>query len=90
MAGARGFGFQVPAKPAPLDGVVNLDDFEPIARERLDPRAYGYYASGAGAERSLHDNVDSWSAWRLLPRVLSGSRAPETSVRLLGGSAALP
>ncbi|HET9879275.1 MAG TPA: alpha-hydroxy acid oxidase [Candidatus Limnocylindria bacterium] len=90
MAGARGFGFQVPAKPAPLDGVVNLDDFEPIARERLDPRAYGYYASGAGAERSLHDNVASWSAWRLLPRVLSGSRAPETSVRLLGGSAALP
>ena len=85
-----GFGFPVPSEPAPLDGVVNLEDFEPIARERLDSRAYGYYASGAGAERSLRDNLASWSAWRLLPRVLCGSRAPATSVRLLGGPAALP
>ncbi len=84
------FGFPVPATPASLDGVVNLHDFEPIAQERLDARAYGYYASGAGDERSLADNLAAWRRWRLLPTVLTGARHPDTSVTLLGASAALP
>lgn len=84
------FGFPVPARAASLDGIVNLHDFEPVARERLDPRAYGYYASGAGDERSLRDNLASWSAWRLLPRVLTGSKAPDLAARLHGADAALP
>ncbi|HET7685320.1 MAG TPA: alpha-hydroxy acid oxidase [Candidatus Limnocylindria bacterium] len=84
------FGFPVPASPASLDGVVNVHDFEPIARERLDARAYGYFASGAGDERSVADNLAAWRRWRLLPTVLTGARDPDTSVSLLGTAAALP
>ncbi len=84
------FGFAVPDVPASLDDVFNLHDFESLARERLAPTAYGYYASGAGDERSLADNLASWSRWRLVPRVLAGARHPELTTSLLGASAALP
>lgn len=90
---ARGeleFGFDVPSEPAALDDVVNLHDFESIARRRLDPRAFGYYASGAGDQRTLRDNLASWSAWRLLPTVLTGSNAPNLGMRLLDSPATLP
>ena len=52
--------------PAP----ITVADFEPIARERIDPGAWDYYAGGAGDERTLRDNVEAWSRLRLRPRVL--------------------
>ena len=84
------YGFPVPRTPADLTGVVNLHDFEAIARERLAPQAYGYYASGAGDERTLADNLASWTAWRLVPRVLTGPRDPDLGVSLLGHVASMP
>lgn len=80
----------MPSEPAPLEGIVNLHDFEAVARERLDRRAFGYYASGAGDERTLRDNLASWSRWRLLPRVLAGSRTPDLATTVLGAATALP
>lgn len=76
--------------PASLDDVFNLDDFEPIARERLDRGAYGYYSSGAGDERTLRANLEAWGRWRLVPRVLGGTRQPALARSFLGSSAALP
>jgi 4-hydroxymandelate oxidase len=84
------YGFPVPRTPADLTGVVNLHDFEAIARERLAPQAYGYYASGAGDERTLADNLASWTAWRLVPRVLTGPRHPDLGISLLGHVASMP
>jgi 4-hydroxymandelate oxidase len=84
------YGFAVPAAPADLAGVVSLHDFEAIARARLAPQAYGYYASGAGDERTLADNLGSWTAWRLVPRVLASPRDPELGVTLLGSHAGVP
>jgi isopentenyl diphosphate isomerase/L-lactate dehydrogenase-like FMN-dependent dehydrogenase len=37
--------------------VINVDDFEQAARERLEPGAYGYNAGGAGDEHTLRANV---------------------------------
>ena len=76
--------------PASLGDVVNLHDFEAIARERLDPGAYGYYSSGAADERTLADNLAAWSEWRLLPRVLTGSRRPELRTTFLGSESSTP
>jgi 4-hydroxymandelate oxidase len=84
------YGFAIPTTPADLAGVASLHDFEAIARARLAPQAYGYYASGAGDERSLADNLASWTTWRLVPRVLVGAREPELGVSLLGSHASLP
>jgi isopentenyl diphosphate isomerase/L-lactate dehydrogenase-like FMN-dependent dehydrogenase len=76
--------------PASLDDVFNLDDFEPIARERLARGTYGYYSSGAGDERTLADNLSAWAAWRLVPRVLTGSRSPELRTAFLGSESSTP
>ena len=61
-----------------------LADFEAAARDALDPGAYGYVAGGATDEVTLADNVAAWQRIRLLPRVLRGVDAVDTSVSLLG------
>ncbi|MBA4168861.1 MAG: alpha-hydroxy-acid oxidizing protein [Chloroflexi bacterium] len=52
------------------DRPINLSDYEPMARTRMDPGAWDYYAGGAGDERSLADNRLAWDRLRLRPRVL--------------------
>ncbi len=52
------------------DRPINLSDYEPMARERMEPGAWDYYAGGAGDERSLADNRLAWDRLRLRPRVL--------------------
>ena len=51
---------------------VNVADFEEIARERLDPGPYAYFAGGAGDERTLRAHVEAFARWELRPRVLVG------------------
>jgi 4-hydroxymandelate oxidase len=49
---------------------INVAAFEPLARARLDPGVWDYYAGGADDEQTLADNVDSFRRIRLRPRVL--------------------
>jgi isopentenyl diphosphate isomerase/L-lactate dehydrogenase-like FMN-dependent dehydrogenase len=49
---------------------LNVSDYEQLAAERLDPGVHGYFAGGAGDERTLRDNVAAFGRWRLRPRVL--------------------
>ena len=53
-----------------LDAIVNLADFEPIARERMAGPAYGYVAGGAWDEITLRESVEAWRRFRFVPRVL--------------------
>jgi len=69
---------------------VNVDDFEKAARERLDPGAYGYYAGGAGDERTLRANVAAFTRWELRPRVLVDVSDVSTATTVLGEEVALP
>lgn len=49
---------------------VNVWDMERLASERLEAGPWGYYAGGAGDERTLADNVAAWRRRHLMPRVL--------------------
>ncbi|MGH2428074.1 MAG: alpha-hydroxy acid oxidase [Candidatus Limnocylindria bacterium] len=49
---------------------INLDEYQPMARSRLDPAAYDYYAGGAGDELTMADNRAAFGRLRLRPRVL--------------------
>ncbi|MEW2546767.1 alpha-hydroxy acid oxidase [Streptomyces sp. NPDC047002] len=60
------------------------------ARARLPRAHYDFYAGGAGDERALADNERAFGRLALLPRVLRGAGAPDTSVALLGDRAAFP
>jgi len=75
---------------AGLEGVHNLADFEPLARERLEQPAFDYIAGGAGDELTLAENGAAWRRWQLRPRILRDVSRVETSTTLLGGAVGLP
>ena len=70
--------------------MINVDDFEAAARERLDPGVYGYYAGGAGDEHSLRANTAAFTQWELRPRVLVDVSEVSTATTVLGTEVSLP
>ena len=61
---------------------INLFDYETLARERLDPMVYDYYASGAHDEISLRANREAYDRIALAPRVLAGAGERDASIEL--------
>ena len=75
---------------ADLARVLNLSDFEPMARERMAGPAFDYVAGGAWDEISLRESVEAWTHHRFVPRVLRDLRRVDLSWSFLGREAALP
>ncbi|WCB93955.1 4-hydroxymandelate oxidase [Baekduia alba] len=74
------------AAPAP----VCLRDLEPLVADRLEAGPLGYFAGGAGDERTLADNEAAFARRRLLPRVLVDVEGVTTRTTVLGTEIALP
>ncbi len=72
--------------PAP----VNIADFERLAAKRLDPGVHGYFAGGAGDERTLRRNREAFERWELRPRVLVDVSEVDPRIELLGIELAQP
>ena len=70
--------------------LLNVFEFEELARERMEPTAFAYYASGAEGEITLRENHAAYDRLRLLYRVLVdvSQRSPATEV--LGTPISLP
>jgi len=75
---------------ADLATVVNLADFEQLARVAMEPTAFDYYAGGASDELTLDDNPRAWQRWRLRPRILVDVSQVNTTASLLGAQTVLP
>ncbi|MBF6599178.1 MAG: alpha-hydroxy-acid oxidizing protein [Dehalococcoidia bacterium] len=69
---------------------LNLRDFEAVARERLGPGAYAYYAAASLDEVTLRENELAFARRRLRPRVLVDVSALDTATTLLGTPVAVP
>ena len=69
---------------------ITVDDYEPVARERLSADLYDFYAGGAGDEWTLAENRRAFERWRLRPRVLRGAGRPDPSTTILGTSVSSP
>ena len=69
---------------------LTVDDYETLARERMERSAYDYYAGGAGEERTLAANRAAFDRIGLRPRVLVDVSAVDTSTTVLGTPLALP
>ena len=65
-------------------------EFEVVARERLDPVYYDYFAGGAGDEITLRANESALARRSLLPRVLRGRATRQLDVTLLGCPTTMP
>ena len=72
------------------EGAINVADYERLAAEALDPGAHGYFAGGAGDERTLRENVAAFARWRLRPRVLVDVSDVTTETTVLGEPVAMP
>jgi len=73
-----------------LGTVVNLADFEPLARKRMLGPAYDYVAGGAWDEVTLRESVEAWQAYRFVPRVLRDLRTIDLGGSFLGRPSTLP
>jgi 4-hydroxymandelate oxidase len=70
--------------------ILRLDDFEELAKEKLEPGAYAYYAGGAGDEITLRENVDAFARRRLRPRVLVDVSSLDPTTTFLGTDVPMP
>jgi 4-hydroxymandelate oxidase len=75
---------------AELERIVSLPEFEPLARQRMDPAGFDYVAGGAWDEITLAENVEAWRRFRFVPRVLTDVRSVDISGSFLGRSTSLP
>jgi isopentenyl diphosphate isomerase/L-lactate dehydrogenase-like FMN-dependent dehydrogenase len=73
-----------------MSELVNVADYERVAGERLDAGPHGYFAGGAGDERTLARNVGAFGEWELLPRVLVDVANVDASVELFGSRLSMP
>lgn len=65
-------------------GVVAPDDYEALARERLSPQAWAYYAGGAADETTIGWNREAFARLKLAPRVLTAFEGGGTGLTLFG------
>jgi isopentenyl diphosphate isomerase/L-lactate dehydrogenase-like FMN-dependent dehydrogenase len=73
-----------------LNDAFNAADFEALARDKLDEGAYGYFAGGAGDERTLRDNIDAYARTTLRPRVLVDVSGASAATTVLGADVSMP
>jgi isopentenyl diphosphate isomerase/L-lactate dehydrogenase-like FMN-dependent dehydrogenase len=69
---------------------LSVHDYERLAAERLEPGPLGYFAGGAGDERTLRENVEAWDRWALRPRMLVDVSATTTATTVAGTRVSMP
>jgi 4-hydroxymandelate oxidase len=69
---------------------INVGDYERLAEEALEPGVHGYFAGGAGDERTLRENVAAFDRWRLRPRVLVDVGELTTRTTVAGTEVSMP
>ena len=69
---------------------INVADYERLAAEVLDAGPLGYFAGGAGDERTLRDNVAAYERWQLRPQYLVDVSDVDTSTEVMGVDVSMP
>ena len=88
-AAPRVEGYQASERSIPPD-VVTLEDFETLARQRVDPKTFEILRGGAADELTLRWNRDAFDRIRLRPRVLVDVSNVVTSLTLFGQALSSP
>ena len=77
------------ARP-PISEILNLYDFEVLAREILPPKTWAYYSSAADDEIAIRENHHAFQRVWFRPRVLRDVATVDTSSSILGIPLRLP
>jgi len=73
-----------------LARVVNLHEFEPLARQAMDDASFDYVAGGSWDEISLATSVEAWRRRTVRPRVLVDVSTVDAATTFLGRASAMP
>lgn len=73
-----------------MPDAMTVSDFEALARERLSPAAFRYFAAGTGDERTLRENVRAYGRWALVPGETGAGGEPSTETSVLGRRLTMP
>ena len=76
--------------PAELARIFSVEDFEQLARERMDPTAHAYIRGWAGGGWTWRQNVWAWHHWVLRPRALVDVSSLDVSTTVLGTPVSVP
>ena len=76
--------------PSGVTDPLNIADLERLAAEKLQPGTHGYFAGGAGDERTLRRNAEAFEGWELWPRVLVDVSEISTRATVLGNQLEIP
>ncbi|KAI0741103.1 glyoxylate dehydrogenase [Earliella scabrosa] len=77
------------ARP-PLDNVINLHDFENVAKMVLPDKAWAYYSSASDDEITIRENRMAYQRVWFRPRILRDVSVVDWSTTILGQKSTLP
>ncbi|MFC8448840.1 alpha-hydroxy acid oxidase [Kitasatospora sp. NPDC057223] len=80
----------VTAAPLASPGPLRIEDYQDLARRRLDDQVWDFIEGGAGTERTVDANRRAFARVTLRPRVLVDVSACDTGTELLGAPLATP
>ncbi len=69
---------------------INVSEYEPLAKERLEPGAYDYFAGGAEDELTLRENRAAFARIKLRPRALVDVSRVELATTALNTPISMP
>jgi isopentenyl diphosphate isomerase/L-lactate dehydrogenase-like FMN-dependent dehydrogenase len=69
---------------------LNAWDFERLAEGKVEAGPWGYFAGGAGDERTMAENLAAFGRWHLRPRMLVDVASVSTTVTILGDEMSTP
>jgi (S)-2-hydroxy-acid oxidase len=70
--------------------VVNVTEYEELARQKLPKMVYDYYASGAEDQWTLKENRSAFERIRFRPRILIDVTKVDLSTNILGFNISMP
>ncbi|KAJ7768469.1 FMN-dependent dehydrogenase-domain-containing protein [Mycena metata] len=74
----------------PLDEILNLHDFESIAKQVLTDKAWAYYSSAADDEITNRENHAAYHRIWFRPRILRDVTKVDWSTKILGHKSSMP
>ena len=73
-----------------IEDMVNVFDFEPVARGRMTKESFDYVQTGVDDEWTLRRNREGFERYLLRPRMLADASALDLSCELFGEKLAMP
>ncbi|CCL99242.1 uncharacterized protein FIBRA_01257 [Fibroporia radiculosa] len=77
------------ARP-PLDSIINMHDFESVARQVITEKAWAYYSSASDDEITIRENRMAYQRVWFRPRILRDVTVVDWSTTILGHKSSLP